>query len=148
MININTSSGTPHWIYSILGETYPITVVRKKLYADAKRTNIEYEATVKIDDKLHIGWGKTEEEAVKDLDIRLKDIVAMKIIPKGHYCYSVDKNGKQVNCPFWGINHSKEEMRNGYCNHLGKGDWEKEEPWGFLWDQVKECKINLDNDRE
>jgi hypothetical protein len=66
-------------------------------------------------------------------------------IPHGIYCYSVDKNGKNKVCPFWSINHSKEEIRNGYCSYLKKGDWENESAFNLLWDQVKECGVNMED---
>lgn len=72
-------------------------------------------------------------------------------IPFGEYCYEildVDLKGsvpriKTRNCPFWSKNITKPEQENGYCSYLDQGDWEG---FGLLWDQVKECSINLSED--
>lgn len=77
-------------------------------------------------------------------------------IPKGSYCYDV--NGK---CPFWAIDETKPAQESGYCHLLKQGDWHTNQeggillnpktgeerkvdyfPFGLLWDQVKECDIN------
>ena len=60
-----------------------------------------------------------------------------KKIPKGIYCY--DKNGL---CPHWSLNESREKQNNGYCAFLKKGDWDMK-GFSLLWDQCKECGINL-----
>lgn len=57
-------------------------------------------------------------------------------IPKGIYCY--DKNGL---CPYWSLNHDSEYQNNGYCAYMDIGDWNLD--FGLLWDQVKECHINV-----
>jgi hypothetical protein len=57
-------------------------------------------------------------------------------IPKGLYCY--DERGV---CPYWGRDTTKEQQESGYCALLGINDWES---FGLLWDQVKECNINMD----
>lgn len=75
-----------------------------------------------------------------------------KSIPKGMYCY--DKNGT---CPFFELRNDKPRQMNGYCHYMKLGDWEvdppKDLPENFplpaislLWDMVKECGINLDED--
>lgn len=61
-------------------------------------------------------------------------------IPKGYYCY--DKNGI---CPYWEKRDDKPEMESGYCRFLGVGDWEQKH-LSLLWDQVKECGENNDDD--
>jgi hypothetical protein len=61
-------------------------------------------------------------------------------IPKGIYCY--DENGI---CPYWKRCLDIEKQQNGYCEYLEKGDWEMD--FGLLWDQVKECGINEDDER-
>ena len=61
-------------------------------------------------------------------------------IPKGIYCY--DKNGK---CPYWDKDLSKPHQENGYCHYLKTGDWEAKHI-SLLWDQVKECGENLDEE--
>lgn len=91
----------------------------------------------------------------------LKDL--QQYIPKGMYCYEII-NGKRYICPFWDKNENYSEQHNGYCHYLQKGDWdinaetdfynyktgEKVEmsgfPFGLLWDQVKECGINEEDE--
>ena len=82
-----------------------------------------------------------------------------KHIPKGVYCY--DNNGV---CPFYDKDESLPEQSNGYCHYLGMSDEdinkqggilydvEREEEFeveyhpfgGHLWDQIKECEINVE----
>lgn len=67
-----------------------------------------------------------------------------KVIPQGCYCYTYDEKGKQITCPYWSLTKSYPKQENGYCSYLKKGDWE-----GYcthLWDQVKECEINRDDE--
>ena len=61
-------------------------------------------------------------------------------IPKGDYCY--DENGL---CPYWSANHDKPNQEYGHCSFLGWGDWQQRVVT-HLWDQVKECGINLDDE--
>lgn len=86
------------------------------------------------------------------------------VIPRGIYCY--DEKGV---CPYWYRDIEYEEHVNGWCEYMAKYDWERnlengnmewigkdgitfvtkpnEVPFSLLWDQVKECGINLeDND--
>ena len=78
--------------------------------------------------------------------VKLSDI---SIIPKGLYCWSYikDKSGKDkiYLCPFWSIKKSKPYQENGYCKYLKMGDWNSNY-LSLLWDQVKECGINMDED--
>jgi len=60
-------------------------------------------------------------------------------IPKGAYCY--DENGT---CPFWELRDDKPKQQNGYCRYLNEGDWECK-GLSLLWDQCKECGINIDD---
>lgn len=62
-------------------------------------------------------------------------------IPKGDYCYTYINN-KQVLCPYWEVSMEHNDQENGYCNYLKVGDWERDS-LSLLWDQVKECDINL-----
>ena len=94
-------------------------------------------------------------------------------IPKGLYCY--DERGI---CPYWRRIDGREEQEDGWCDYLGKGDYEinREDkeviqttrengkkietkihfnkdnpppiPMSLLWDQCKECGINDDIDLE
>lgn len=61
-----------------------------------------------------------------------------KKIPKGLYCY--DENGL---CPHWSCHPEHGEQNNGYCAFMKYGDWE-DDHFSLLWDQCKECGINLD----
>lgn len=60
-------------------------------------------------------------------------------IPKGIYCY--DENGI---CPFWDKSSEHHHQESGYCHFLKIGDWESEGV-SLLWDQVKECGINIED---
>ena len=87
-------------------------------------------------------------------------------IPKGMYCY--DQDGV---CPYWSINKDLPEQENGYCSFLDKSDYQRNEelgeiqwqngkgeitrisipheiPMSLIWDQVKECGINDDDDED
>jgi hypothetical protein len=84
-----------------------------------------------------------------------------KLIPKGYYCY--DKKGV---CPYWLVDFNRPKQENGYCDYLRKSDWDLNEkrgkmkwcdrkgkvveitkpheiPNSLLWDQVKECGVNI-----
>lgn len=97
-----------------------------------------------------------------------------KVIPKGYYCYEglcrmPDDPMKlkiKGECPYYDRDNEKPEQYNGYCWFLMKGDWELngEKKWensktgkvqtgdemgiptSLIWDQCKECGINLDED--
>ena len=63
-----------------------------------------------------------------------------KWIPEGCYCES----GSYL-CPFWDYVEGRNDMEDGYCRYLKKGDLEFWEEDGFdslLWDMCKECGIN------
>jgi len=96
------------------------------------------------------------------------------VIPKGLYCYTrID--GKHTRCPYWARLKDAKHQENGYCAFLEKSDWELNEEkyikeyWlgdehiqldraysshemGFcdslLWDECKECGINMDDDED
>ena len=61
-------------------------------------------------------------------------------IPKGIYCY--DKHGL---CPWFDAREDKPEQECGYCHYLEAGDWEENGTF-LLWDQVKECGLNDDDE--
>lgn len=90
------------------------------------------------------------------------------IIPKGDYCYD-----ESDLCPYWSTNSNYHEQDCGYCSYLEKGDWEMNDekkwkttyrkdgkelsdelrsaneigiPMSLLWDQVKECGINIEEE--
>ena len=79
-------------------------------------------------------------------------------IPKGYYCYrregriSIDLNKthgtfQEVRnlCPHWGSDPTQHSQENGYCRLLNLRDWEH---GTLLWDQVKECNFNIEDDDE
>ena len=74
-------------------------------------------------------------------------------IPYGMYCYEildVDIENGKINiklCPYWDRDEERPEQENGYCHYLGYGDWESEGT-SLLWDQCKECQVNLFDDCE
>jgi hypothetical protein len=64
-------------------------------------------------------------------------------IPPGIYCYDGD-----VRCPYWDSNDNQPDQYNGYCHYMKTGDWIDLKKGGtmLLWDQVKECGINDDEE--
>lgn len=77
------------------------------------------------------------------------------LVPEGAYCYSrtalppgtgdtPPRPGTRP-CPFWARNPAKGHQQDGYCALMGSGDWE-EDGLSLLWDQVKECGVNLGTD--
>ncbi len=62
-------------------------------------------------------------------------------IPKGLYCY--DENGT---CPYWSLSKKGGIQNNGYCAYLKVGDWESDGWISLLWDSVKECGLNTNDD--
>lgn len=87
------------------------------------------------------------------------------LIPAGEYCYRLTgetvmldrvrgadgrllkvapyASPKREVCPYWGLRKDKHPQESGHCRFLGQGDWERE-GLSLLWDQVKECGVNLD----
>ena len=65
------------------------------------------------------------------------------IIPNGEYCYRRLSSKKIELCPYWSRDNSQPEQMNGYCHFLKRGDWESDE-LSLLWDQCKECNINIE----
>ena len=85
-----------------------------------------------------------------------------KLIPKGLYCYTMDKKGKITPCPYYKILKDRPYQENGWCDFLETGDMElnRTEKWkdtktgkiftaneagvslSLLWDGCKECYIN------
>ena len=63
-------------------------------------------------------------------------------IPPGPYCYYGD-----TLCPYWDRREDMPEQMNGYCSFLEVGDWEGP-GLGMLWDQCKECGVNLDEEND
>ena len=89
------------------------------------------------------------------------------LIPKGHYCYSYDKDDKMQKCPYWRCLPERPKQENGWCDFLQKGDTEIIAEGGYyqvdkngneisnseigmsvLWDMCKECGINMDVEEE
>jgi len=54
---------------------------------------------------------------------KVEDIKKRSKIPRGYYCHD-SKNMDKI-CPYWRLDavHT-EEQENGYCEYLGKGDWD------------------------
>lgn len=93
------------------------------------------------------------------------------VIPQGVYCYTYLEDGGYYVCPYWSKLKDGEEQADGYCAYLGMSDidigkaaFESDEVvvsqegkelnkedvpdfifTGLLWDQCKECGINIDN---
>lgn len=78
------------------------------------------------------------------------------VIPGGFYCYKVVSDWIQPEdgslpyfktemCPYWSIDKTRPSQNNGYCSFLEEGDWEHP-GLGLLWDQVKECCENMEED--
>ena len=73
-----------------------------------------------------------------------------KVIPNGVYCYEGSRNPASKTykrCVFWSINRKKAQRYGtyqaaGYCGFLKVGDWMKKSS-GLLFDQVKECRVNI-----
>lgn len=63
------------------------------------------------------------------------------VIPSGPYCYTYDLRGHTVVCPYWHLSADRPEQENGYCDYMAAGDWDSECS-SLLWDQVKECGMN------
>ena len=85
-------------------------------------------------------------------EVELFLLEAEKYIPFGHYCYkgtgeiNPETHGRIIiSCPFWDYDDERGEQSCGYCHLLKKGDWE-DEVFGLLWDQVKSCNVNMDED--
>ena len=75
-----------------------------------------------------------------------------KQIPCGEYCYALLEIGKNDSgvpfmrtkkCPFWA--NDTNEPQNAYCAVLGEDD-DSCEGLSLIWDQVKECGYNIDED--
>lgn len=71
------------------------------------------------------------------------------VIPQGSYCYEPLRveNGRMVvkPCPYWSSQPERGEQQYGHCAFLGYGDWEVDGV-SLLWDQVKECGQNMDEE--
>lgn len=90
------------------------------------------------------------------------------VIPQGYYCH--DYNDTKKVCPYWRKLDDRMPQENGWCDYLEKGDIEikieqllspslivynKETGQlvnaenlllSLLWDQCKECNVNLGKD--
>ena len=85
----------------------------------------------------------------------------MSVIPKGLYCHGpLVQEGKKPNglpifkapkmCPYWSSDKNLPNQGNGCCSFLGvkDGDTVNDKKVWLLWDQVKECGINMDDEDE
>lgn len=81
--------------------------------------------------------------------VELTPIQSLKLIPEGEYCYSVkiheDGFVERKTCPFWDKIIDFPKQNNGYCHFRKQGDWQGS-GIGMLWDQCKECGLNIDED--
>ncbi len=69
------------------------------------------------------------------------------VIPLGPYCHGA--RGSGVVCPYWDRDLSAPEQLDGYCHFLKAGDRpDRDDSTFLLWDQVKECGINLDEEHD
>lgn len=79
------------------------------------------------------------------------------LIPAGMYCYTPLEAPSPANdyryrvqpCPYWSVD-AKAELEHGvqlagYCGYLQRGDWMAGH-LSLLWDQVKECGINAEEE--
>lgn len=71
------------------------------------------------------------------------------VIPKGLYCYTrVEEDASLISgfsikhCPYWSSQPDQPIQESGFCSFLNRGDWQSE-GISLLWDQVKECNVNL-----
>ena len=85
-------------------------------------------------------------------------------VPQGLYCYGTtgvveevydDKGQVQLKhemrrCPYWKQRKDKPDQLSGYCRLMKSGDWMSFDKGGtmLLWDQVKECGINPDDEND
>lgn len=82
-------------------------------------------------------------------------IHAESVIPRGHYCYSnmkivehpVTTRITMTMCMFWKILPGFPDQQSGWCDYLKTGDM-IETGTMLLWDQVKCCSVNIDNDND
>lgn len=86
---------------------------------------------------------------------------ARAVVPQGLYCYTPKGPMQPVtladgtealrmptrSCPYWKRRGDKPAQRNGYCRLMKCGDFTAGgRGTMLLWDQVKECGINVDED--
>ncbi len=68
---------------------------------------------------------------------------SLDVIPKNtDYCYERNAPARTVNCPYW---HKKEN--GAYCEFLNSYS-EEYDSSNLIWDQVKECGVNLPDEEE
>ena len=74
------------------------------------------------------------------------------VIPIGVYCYTHtgertdDGRGVKIKlCPHWRLLDEYPYQMNGYCTYLKSGDF-MDNGTSLLWDQVKECNVNIPDD--
>ena len=68
------------------------------------------------------------------------------VIPPGPYCSVVAADGTRQTCPYWAIDPARPRQMNGYCAYLDAADWDAHAGVGHLWDKVKECALNEDDE--
>ena len=89
----------------------------------------------------------------KQKEIKTKDT---SVIPEGSYCHgkvvSIPDSRQPMGvrletpemCPYWTSRTDRPKQEDGYCKFLEKGDGD--DKIFLLWDQVKACGINEDDD--
>lgn len=80
----------------------------------------------------------------------LETLIPGQVIPHGWYCYTVlsaeeDGRLRTRRCPYWDTDPERDPMETGYCHYMKAGDAD-EGGLSMLWDQVKECTLNLGED--
>lgn len=86
------------------------------------------------------------------------------VIPKGRFCYSfTGKMKKQflytwgqeieypetIRCPYWHHHPPGMPDETAYCEYLDSiGEWDIEGCYPLLWDQCKECGVNMPEEEE
>ena len=112
----------------------------EKLSKDLFRVKIYYFENILYDKKM-----KTIEKELQRSDFIIHK-EHEKEIPKGHYCYFGSRSPgdkKYKPCKYWGIDKSKPSQDCGFCTLTNSKDWLDDD---HLWDQLKSCGINEDND--
>lgn len=92
---------------------------------------------------LHVFQGNIDYYTMKNLPL-----IEHPEIPSGDCCYTIldvikNENGmprlKTKNCPHW-----KSTENGAYCAILNEEHYEGC-PWHLVWDQLKECRINIED---
>ena len=123
---------------------------------DEKTNRIETHpgAEIPIDDIQNFLKEKSEEiDFPIDVILRNPPLYSKdeSLIPEGWYCYIVSERetpNEELDwyiCPYWqAIPYEKWDRHEcGYCTFLELGDWMEKDFTMLLWDQCKECNLNM-----